>query len=181
LYEWNGTAFVAAPGTPDCVGATSYQFAMLLLPTGEVLMTDYSPDVELYTPAHGVVDDAVPVITGIAEPDGGARSGSEDIVIELYPGHTYELAGRRLAGLAQGGFYGDDVQTATNFPLVRLTNADTGHVAYLRTHDHSSLAVGSDKDATTKFDVPANVEPGPATLEVIANGIASPAITVDVK
>jgi hypothetical protein len=181
LYEWNGTTFIDTPRTPDCAGATSFQFAMLVLPTGEVLMTDYTSDVELYTPAHGVVESGVPIITGITEPGGGVRSGSEDTVLELYPGRTYELAGRRLAGISQGGYYGDDVQTSTNFPLVRLTNADTGHVAYLRTHDHSSVAIGSDKDATTQFDVAANVEAGSATLEVVTNGIASPPITVDVK
>ena len=181
LYEYDGTSFVEAPRTPNCVGATSYQFAMLLLPTGEVLMTDYSQDVELYTPEPSVVDSAVPVITGVGELGGDLRSGSEGTVIELYPGQTYELAGLRLAGISQGGFYGDDVQTATNFPLVRLTTNASGDVAYLRTHDHSSLAIGPDKDATTQFDVPQTVEPGPATLEVVVNGIASPAIAVDVK
>jgi hypothetical protein len=181
LFEWNGQAFTDTASTPDCAAATSYQFSMLLLPTGEVLMTDQSPDVELYTPAPGLTDSAIPIITGVGEVGSALRSGSEEIVIELYPDHVYELAGQRLAGVSQGGFYGDDVQTATNFPIVRLTTSSSGHVRYLRTHDHSSLAIGSDTDATTRFDVPGDIEPGPGTLEVVVNGIASPAIGVDVK
>jgi hypothetical protein len=181
IYEYDGASFAETARTQDCLGATSYQFAMLLLPTGEVLMTDYTPDVELYTPDPGVVATAVPVITGIGELGSGLRSGSEGSVLELYPGHTYELAGLRLSGISQGGFYGDDVQTATNFSLVRLTTSASGHVVYLRTHDQSSRAIGPDKDATTQFDVPTTVEAGAATLEVVANGIASPAIPVDVK
>jgi hypothetical protein len=166
--------------TPNCPGDTSFQFAMLMLPTGEVLMTDYSNDVELYTPAAGAVPDAVPSITGIGEIRGTLRTGSESAVVELYPAHTYELAGRRLAGISQGAYYGDDVQSATNFPLVRLTSK-SGHVRYLRTHDHSSLAIGADTEATTRFDVPADVEGGPGVLEVVANGVASPQVLVDVK
>jgi hypothetical protein len=72
------------------------------------------------------------------------------------------------------------VQAATNYPLVRTTNLATGHVRYSRTHDHSSMAVASGDLVTTRFDVPANIETGPAMLEVVANGIASAAQQVTV-
>jgi hypothetical protein len=99
----------------------------------------------------------------------------------LYRGHAYAVEGRRLAGVNQGAYYGDDVQPYTNFPLVRLTNAATKHVRFLRTHDHSSLAIGPDHIASTQFEVPDATEPGLATLEVVANGVASPAISINVK
>ena len=181
VLEYDGTQFIDAPRTPDCAGGTSYQFAMLLLPTGEVLMTAYSPDVELYTPAAGVVPDAIPVITGIGEVGMPLRSGAEGSVIELYTGATYLLEGKRLSGISQGSYYGDDEQSYTNYPLVRLTNAATQHVHYLFSHDESSRIVGPDAQATTLFDVPADAEPGASMLEVVANGVASPPIAVDVK
>ena len=81
--------------------------------------------------------------------------------------------GIRFNGVTQGAAYGDDVQAATNFPLVRITNLETSHVFYSRTHDHSSMAVASSELVSTRFDVPATQEKGLSVLEVVANGIAS--------
>jgi hypothetical protein len=55
------------------------------------------------------------------------------------------------------------------------------HVQYCRTHDHSTRAIGPDKTGITQFDVPATAERGLAMLEVVANGIPSPPILVNVK
>ena len=45
--------------------------------------------------------------------------------------------------------------TYTNYPLVRITNNNTGHVFYARTHDHSSMGVATGNMAvSTNFDVP---------------------------
>src|SRR5205085_5310152 len=84
-------------------------------------------------------------------------------------------------GLTQGAYYGDDLQAATNYPLVRITNNATGHVFYARTHSHSSMggATGSTTVSTT-FDVPTGVERGASTLAVVANGIASPTVNVTI-
>jgi len=83
--------------------------------------------------------------------------------------------------MSQGSAYGDEVQDATNYPLVRLINLATKHVFYSRTHDHSSMAVASDKVSSTHFDVPVNLERGLSRLEVVANGIASQPVVVYVK
>jgi len=80
--------------------------------------------------------------------------------------------------MSQGGAYGDDVQTATNYPIVRITNKATGHVFYSRTHDHSSVAVASHELVWTHVDVPRGPEQGPSELEVIANGIPSQALAI---
>jgi hypothetical protein len=42
------------------------------------------------------------------------------------------------------------------------------------------MAVASDAVVTTRFDVPRNIELGPAKLEVVANGIASAPLSVTV-
>ena len=83
-------------------------------------------------------------------------------------------------GLSQGAYYGDDTQAATNFPIVRITNANTGHVAFARSHHNSTYAIGPSVSGTTKFDVPATLETGTATMSLVTNGIASPAVTVEI-
>jgi hypothetical protein len=93
--------------------------------------------------------------------------------VVLNPGGSYTIFGHRFNGMSQGAAYGDDVQAATNYPLVRITNVATRHVFYSRTHDHSSMAVASNDMVSTHFDVPASQERGLSTLEVVANGIAS--------
>ena len=77
--------------------------------------------------------------------------------------------------------FGDEIQSATNYPLVRITNLVTHHVFYSRTHDHSSMAVASPRTVSTQFDVPAGQEIGMSELEVVANGVASDARLVYVR
>jgi len=73
------------------------------------------------------------------------------------------------------------LQAATNFPLVRITNLETSHVFYSRTHDRSSMAVASNDLVLTHFDVPGTQERGLSLLEVVANGIASDPMFVLVR
>jgi hypothetical protein len=197
FFEWDGTAFTAVGAPSGASANTTYQQSMVVLPTGEVLMTDFSSDVELYTPAPGHPDNAVPVVTAAptlmtsaresapAGPDTAplafADADGVTPVANLFLGRTYKLPVLRMNGLTQGAYYGDDQQAYTNFPLIRLTYQDTMHVQYCRTHGHSDRAIGPDKHGTTLFDVPAAAERGLATLEVVTNGIASPPILVNVK
>jgi len=97
------------------------------------------------------------------------------------PGGSYGISGHLFNGMSQAAAYGDDDQSATNFPLVRITNNATGHVFYSRTHDHSSMAVASSDAVSTHFDVPANQEHGPSKLVVVANGIPSAPVAVVVQ
>jgi hypothetical protein len=78
--------------------------------------------------------------------------------------------------------YGDDYQSATNYPLILITNNATGNVYYARTHDFSSMGVATGSAiVSTEFDVPTKIEKGASQLEVVTNGIAStPAsVTID--
>jgi hypothetical protein len=83
--------------------------------------------------------------------------------------------------MSQASIYGDEGQSATNYPLVRITNVSSHHVSYSRTHDRSSMAVASDDEVSTHFEVPVSQEPGLSKLEVVANGIASEPLVVVVS
>ena len=65
---------------------------------------------------------------------------------------------------------------------MRIKNTATGHIFYAKTHNHSTMAVATGtKIVSTNFDVPAGVETGASTLEVVANGIPSNAVSVTVN
>jgi hypothetical protein len=98
------------------------------------------------------------------------------------PGSTYKITGTQFNGLSQAAAFGDEYQTATNYPLVRITNTATGHVFYAKTHDHSTMGVATgSKSVFTNFDVPTSIETGASTLEVVANGIPSVAVNITVN
>ena len=82
-------------------------------------------------------------------------------------GSTYQITGKQFNGLSQAASFGDELETSTNYPLVRITNRATHHVFYARTHDHSTMAVATgNATVSTNFDVPAGMETGPSSLEV---------------
>ncbi len=147
---------------------SSYYGHLMVLPTGEILFTDFSNLVEIYKPAPGVVASAKPTILAASTI---LKIGSLNNV----------LYGKQLNGLTENNAYGDDFQDATNYPLVRLTNTSSGNVYYALTHDDSTHSIAPGIIMYTKFDVPATVPAGTYSLVSVANGIASNAITVSVK
>jgi hypothetical protein len=167
FFEWDGTNLNPVPAPPNSPNDSSWYGRMLVLPTGQVLYTDGSKDVEIYTAA------------GTANPSW--KPSAVLVSPILSRGSTFTLNGRKLNGYSQANAYGDDAQAAENYPIVRLTNASTGHVFYCRTHDHSTMAVAYPGPAYTHVDVPSNMETGQTYLEVIANGIASPRYQVGVR
>jgi hypothetical protein len=97
-------------------------------------------------------------------------------------GSTYRISGQQFNGLSQAASFGDEFETATNYPLVRITNNATGHVVYARTHGHSTMGVATGQTrVSTNFDVPAAAETGGSSLEVVANGIASQPVAITVN
>ncbi len=160
FYEYDGRALNAVSTPADAELDSSYNINLLVLPTGEVLETDFSADLEIYTPTGG--------------PKGDWKPQFESSNLErLRRGQSYSLRGEQLHGLSQAVAYGDDAQAATNYPLVRITNRATGHVAFARTYAFSSFSVAPSAKSTARFDLPADIETGPSDLVVIANGIAS--------
>jgi hypothetical protein len=97
-------------------------------------------------------------------------------------GDTYQISGTQFNGLNQGAAFGDEFDTHTNYPLARITITASGHVFYCRTHDHSTMGVATgSKTVSTKFDVPSGMETGAGQLEIVANGIPSPAVGITVQ
>jgi hypothetical protein len=155
LYEFDGKKLIAGP----------FAFgSLLVLPTGEVIVGGS----QVYTSSGKPLASWAPKIT--AFPASVTR------------GSTYKISGRQFNGLSQAAAFGDEDETATNYPLVRITNQATGHVFYARTHDHSTMGVATGKAiVSTNFDVPAGMETGASSLVVVANGIPSKAVSVTVN
>lgn len=146
-------------------GAYSYFF--LDLPNGQVMMSDFSSRLEVYTPSAPTISAYAPTIATV--PD------------TLKPGGTYKIVGVQLSGRTQGAYYGDDAQMATNYPIIRLTNATTGAVYFARSTDFSSLSVAKGSLASARFTLPASIVTGSYTLQAIANGAPSAPVVVTVK
>ena len=168
FYEFNGTSLTAVAGPPRAGSDASYVGRMLVLPTGQILFTDGSSSVEVYT-ASGTYQAAwQPSITSVS---GTLNVGSTNNVIQ----------GKQFNGLTQGAAYGDDAQMASNYPLVRIRNNSTGHIFYCKTHNHSTMGVATGSTVvSTEFDVPATIETGASTITVVANGIPSSSVAVTI-
>jgi len=167
MLVFNGRGFVQVTAPPDAPNDSSYNVRLLMLPTGQVLETDGTDDVEIYTPR--------------VHPDLSAAPSITSVPSTLTHGGTYTIAGTLFNGVSQANAYGDDDQQATNYPLVRIQNSSTGHVFYAKTHDHSFMGVASTATVTTMFDVPSSIELGASTIEVIANGVPSLPVAITVN
>jgi hypothetical protein len=166
--EFDGTNLNPVAGPPNAPFQPSFVVNLLLLPSGEVLETDFSPDIEVYAPNGSPSPAWAPTITSVPS--------------TLTRGQTYVFTGTQFNGLSQAVSYGDDYQAATNYPLVRITNNATGHVFYARTHDHSTMGVATGNLAvTTDVDIPSGIETGASTVSVVANGIASTPAAVTIQ
>jgi hypothetical protein len=161
FLEWDGRQLNPVDGPPNAPVDTSYQGHMLMLPTGQILFTDFSNNVQIFTSAGSPYTGWDPqVVLPTSHP-------------AFTRGTTVLLQGYNFNGASQNNSYGDDFQDATNYPIVRFTNVSTGHVFYARTHDHSTMAVGYHGPTSTHVDIPENMESGDANMQVIVNGIAS--------
>lgn len=168
----NGTRFFEFDGSnlnevtaPTNASGPAYTGRMLLLPNGQVLYADGSTTVSVYTPDGSPDEDWRPEIT--------------DHPSVIRAKQTYTLRGRLLNGVSQACSYGDDATMATNYPIIQLTTS-TGRVVYCRAFDHSTMGVATGLSIqSTHFKMPLGVPEGPAELRVIANGIASAPVRVE--
>jgi hypothetical protein len=167
FFEFDGTGMTQVDDIANASGDASYVVNFLVLPTGQILETDFSSTIEIYTPSGSPNPSWKPTISSLS-------------TTNLHGGVGYTLSGTQLNGLSQGAAYGDDQQAATNFPLVRITNNSTAHVFYARTYGHSSMSVAPGTASTTNFIVPGDIDGGASTLVVVANGIASDPMAVTV-
>jgi hypothetical protein len=170
FYEYNPGSNTLTPvqNIPNAANDSTYYTRLLALPNGQVLFNDESKQMLVYT-AGGTPDPSwAPSITSVSP-------------TTLDPGQRGSLSGSQLAGLDPGATYGDDVQSNTNFPLVRITNSASGVVTYARTTNWSSVSIAPGTSSSTNFTVPTTAPSGPSTLEVVANGIASQPVQVTIR
>jgi hypothetical protein len=170
FFEFNGTSLISVSSPPNTGNDPSFVGRMLVLPTGQILFTHGSNQIQIYTPQGTYQNAWRPTI-------------SSSLPNTLNPSSINNfISGTQFNGLSQGASYGDDAQSATNYPLVQIINNATGDLAFARTHDHSTMAVATGSAlVSTLFDVPANIETGASTLRVVANGIPSAEMPINVS
>ena len=172
FVEFDGTNLTEVAAPADSIYDSSYNINFLLLPSGEVMETDFSADIELYTQAS----------TGPSCHDHGSPPPElASLPSTLWRGRTYTFSGEQLHGISAGISYGDDAQAATDYPIVQITNRATGHVQYGRTHGFSNFSIARGAHSSAQLDIPATLEAGTSDLVVIANGIASESVRVRIK
>jgi hypothetical protein len=165
LYEFNGTSFLT-PNIPQPSGlnpSNTEGARMLVTAEGTVLLTHVDSNMMwFYNPPGTYQPSWQPHICPGCYPAIG------------YVGQTYTVRGTQFNGLSQGAAYGDDAQSATNYPLVLITNNATGHKHFARTHGFSTMAVATGNEPVScEFDILPGTESGNSTMVVIANGIPS--------
>jgi hypothetical protein len=170
-FEFDGTTFnrTSDPPNNDC---PTYSTRLLLLPNGDILFCR-----EGDSSFYAYHSDA-------AAPQDSFRPVIQVCPTNIAPGTTIQVSGLQFNGLSQAVAYGDDSQTATNYPLVRIVNKQSGHVRYCRTFNHTTVdgsgnaipSMGVATGAaviTTNVVIPDDIELGDSSLFVVANGIPS--------
>lgn len=129
---------------------------MLVLPTGQVLMTDASNKLWFYTPTGSAPLKLRPRIEGVTYDGAG----------------VFTLTGQQLNGQNAGSAYGDDAEMDESYPIIHLTDGD-GKVFYARTTNWSSVLVSTGVyRETVDFTLPKELTTGGIyTLSVSGAGI----------
>lgn len=164
MDEWDPTtntiSQLATPAglTAQLGSIPAYETRMLMLPSGQMLMSTASSQLWLFTPTSpGLQDSWRPVINSIADLGGG----------------TFRLKGTQLTGLGEGSSYGDDATNNSNYPIVQVRTG-TG-VFFCRSYNWSSTNVQTgNSPQTVDFQLPPGVILSQVVgFTVITNGIAS--------
>ena len=155
----NTIAPIAVP-TSDLDFVAAFVTRMLVLPTGQVLLSDSGRQLLLYTPAGAPPQRLRPRIEGMKYNGGG----------------LFTLSGQQLNGQNAGSSYGDDVETDENYPIVSLADKD-GNVFYARTTNWSITEVATKTfRETVDFTLPAALV-NPGVYKVTVSGAGIPSVT----
>jgi hypothetical protein len=174
FYEFalSGAGWVNIPQPAGLNPVNTENGRMLILPSGQILFTQKGKqNMWFYTPG------------GTYEPAWQPHICAACYPANVYMNHTYTVKGTQFNGLSQGSYYGDDAQSATNYPVVLFTNTATGHHFFARTHNFSTMAVatGATMVSTEFTALPTGFEPGDGTMVVIVNGIPSNTVGITLK
>ena len=142
----------------------SYPTRMLILPTGQLLFSDSSSQLWVYTSEDAANPFLRPFITNVNYLGGG----------------KFRLRGLQLDGQSSGAAYGDDDQMDSNYPIIRMVDSH-GDVLYARTSNWSKVAVGEDGFETVDFTPNPEVTPGNYSLIVSGAGISSFPFPIEIK
>jgi len=168
FFEYDPVANTVVPA-PTPPNNTTYPYAnspgiywsrLMLLPTGQVLFSASSNNIQAYMPDGGPQASWKPKITTVK-------------LLSSPKGPYGQLIGTQLNGLSQANVYGDDCYPATNYPLVRLKINASSAVVYCRTFGISTMGVGTGAVPHQCSFSLADVPGGKYELRVIANGIPS--------
>jgi hypothetical protein len=148
-----------APAFPD-LGAENnpaFVYRMLVLPTGQILVSNSTRTLRIYTP-DGLPDPAVrPVINAVTYNGGG----------------VFTLTGKQLNGQSSGSSYGDDAESDENYPIIRLRDS-AGNVFYARTSNWNNTGVATGGvPESVDFILKPGMAPGNYSLVVVGAGVAS--------
>jgi uncharacterized protein (TIGR03437 family) len=170
LFDFDPVANVISPVSP-ALNATSlntdraYYTQMLMLPTGQVLFSDATSQLYVYTPDGDAPASLLPTVKSIA-----AKGDS-----------AFTLTGTQLTGQSAGAAYGDDEQYDSNYPIVSLTNA-AGSVFYCRSFNWSYIGVGGGTlPQTVDFTLHPGVTAGDYALVVSGAGLRSQQVLVRIS
>jgi hypothetical protein len=155
----SNTISPVSPAIPDSnlLNSPSFVTRMLVLPTGEVLFSDGSTQLWVYTPDGLAEPSWLPVFANVKYSGAG----------------VFTLHGVRMNGPSAGSAYGDDVESDENYPIVRLEDA-AGNVFYARTRNWSSTLIGTAvASESVDFTLKPGVAPGNYSIVVSGAGVSS--------
>ena len=173
-YDWMSNTWM--PVIDDLMASPASSLStymkLLPLPNGQIMVINMganpgSGGIAFYT-SKGVPNSSwAPVVDKISD-------------TALRPGKSYTVSGKQLSGLTQGAQFGDEFESSTNYPLVRIVNTASHHVFYATTSGFSNTSIAPMVPSTFNFTIGANIENGLSKMYVIANGIASKPIVVTI-
>jgi hypothetical protein len=169
VFEFNPTTGQYTNVTPSGTSFSSnaaFPGRMLVLPSGQVLVSPgNTAQLEIYTPKGAPQSTWLPRVSSITAESNG----------------TFLLTGTQLNGISEGASYGDDAEMSSNYPIVRLADAQ-GNEFYARTFHWSSTGVATGSTSvSTDFTLPLGIPGGVYSLFVVANGIASKPVSFTVS
>jgi hypothetical protein len=162
IFDFDPAANAVAPVSPAIPDLllnvrSSFMTRMLMLPTGQMLLSDSSTQLWIYTPDGATHRDLRPQISSVAAAGYG----------------VFQLTGTQLSGQSAGSAYGDDVQSDENCPIVRFADA-AGLTYYARTSGWSYIGVGGGAaPQTVEFALNPQMPPGTYLMTVSAAGLSS--------
>ena len=170
FFEFDGINLNPSTNPPNS-NCPTFVGRMMVLPTGEAVWARED-------------DSGIYAFTETGQPQDSFRPVITSAPSIITPGTTIQLSGTQFNGLSQAVAYGDDYTAATNYPLVRIRNKQSGIVRYCRTSNHTTMdpagnvitSMGVATGAaivTTQVAIPVDLETGDSELFVVANGIPS--------